>query len=73
MTGLKPTQDAVLVVRAQRDALSIALEVYQKVWVEAEAEGRPLPEPPRIAPGPVIRTDTVKIRFLCPESNNCER
>ena len=68
MTGLKPTQDAVLVVRAQRDALSIALEVYEKAWVKAEAEGRPLPEPPRIAPGPVLRTDTIKLRFLRPES-----
>src|SRR2546425_7606492 len=34
MNGLKPTQDAVLVVRVQRDALSIALEVYEKAWVE---------------------------------------
>jgi len=68
MNGLKPTQDAVLVVQLQRDALSLALEVYEKAWVKAEAEGLSLPEPPRIAPGPVLRTDTVKLRFLRPES-----
>jgi len=68
MNRLKPTQDAVAVVQLQRDALSLALEAYQKAWVKAEAKGRPLPEPPRIAPGPVLRTDTIKLRFLRPES-----
>jgi hypothetical protein len=63
--NLRPTQDVNIVVRMQCDALSLALEAYQTAWLKAQAEGRPLPEPPRIPPGPVIRMDIVRLHIPC--------
>jgi hypothetical protein len=68
MKKLIPTQDVNIVVRMQRDALSLAREAYQTAWMKAHAEGRPLPEPPRLPPGPIIRTDTIKLTFRAPKA-----
>jgi len=66
MKKLIPTEDLNIVVRLQRDAKSIAQEAYERAWLKARAEGRPLPEPPRIPPGPVIRTDVITLHIPCP-------
>jgi hypothetical protein len=57
---LIPTEGVESVIRLQLDAQSIALQAYYRAWLKARAESRPLPEPPRIPPGPVIRIDVIK-------------
>jgi hypothetical protein len=46
-----PTEVVNFVISMQCDAQTIALKAYYKAWLTAKAEGRPLPEPPRIPPG----------------------
>jgi hypothetical protein len=47
------------------DAMSIAIRAYHKAWLQARAEGRPLPEPPQILPGAIIRTDVITLHIPC--------
>jgi hypothetical protein len=64
MSKLRPTQEAHIVVRMQLDAKSIAQRAYEKAWVAAWKEGRPLPEHHSVPPGgPIIRTDVIKIHL----------
>ncbi len=64
MSKLRPTQDAHIVVRHHLDAHSIAQCAYEKAWLAAWKEGRPLPEPPSISTGgPIIRTDVIKMHL----------
>jgi hypothetical protein len=65
---MRPMQDAVLIVRHQYDAMSVALEVYQREWAAAIAEGREPPEPPpaSLADNKIIRVDTIKIILKAP-------
>jgi hypothetical protein len=60
-----PTEHLHIVVRMERDAKSIAQQAYERAWFKARAEGRPLPEPPGIPPGPVIRTDIITLHIPC--------
>src|SRR5262249_27022919 len=65
MKKLIPTKDLNIVIRLRRDAKSIAQQAYEQAWLKATAQGRPLPEPPRIPPGPVIRTDIITLHIPC--------
>ena len=71
MSKLRPTQDVYIVTRLNLDAHSIAQRAYEKAWLAAWKEGRPLPEPPSVPTGgPIIRTDIVKIHLRAPELTN---
>jgi hypothetical protein len=71
MRNLRPTQDVHFVIRMQLDAHSIAQRAYEKAWVAACKENRPLPEPPSVPTGgPIIRTDVIKIHLRAPEPTN---
>jgi hypothetical protein len=71
MSKLRPTQDAHIITRLRLDAHSIAQRAYEKAWLAAWKEGRPLPKHHSIPTGgPIIRTDVIKIHLRAPRLTN---
>jgi hypothetical protein len=64
---MKP-QDAIIRVEHRLDAMSVALDVYQREWAAAIAEGREPPEPPpaSLADNKIIRVDALTIHLKAP-------
>jgi len=67
---MKPTQDAIMVTKLELDAMSIALQEYQREWWawQARNDGSPPPPAPpaRLADNKIIRVDTITIHLKAP-------
>jgi hypothetical protein len=66
---MKPTQDVIIVTRHECDAMSVALELYQREWRAWEArndESPPPPPPASLADNKIIRVDEIRIYLKAP-------
>ena len=67
---MKPTQDVIIVTRHERDAMGVALELYQREWLawEARNDGSPPPPPPPVslADNKTIRVDEIRMYLKAP-------